>query len=112
MMMRNEVPNANVVDIGFDGLQVGGDVQLPGRPPAFQFWAQLVPLLFHPGDVFPLMMQQERSRLDEALNQQHLLSGGGSFFQHVPHVFPCFVSVPELSLVKQSQPFLEKRRFF
>ena len=111
-MMGDQVPNAHVVCIGFNGGQVGGDVEVPSRKPTLQFWPQLRPLFFDACIVFSLVVQQQGCRLNQALNQQHLFFRSASFLQQVPHVFPCFVSVPEFPLIKQHQPLLEKRLLF
>ena len=111
-MMGDQVPNAHVVCIGFNGGQMGGDVEVPSRQPTLQFWSQLRPLFFDACVVLSLMVQQQGCRLNQALDQQHLFLRSASFLQQVPHVFPSLVGVPEFPLIKQRQPLLEKRFLF
>lgn len=93
-------------------LKMGLDVQAPRMLPASKFGLQLLPLLVHARDVFALMMKQQGRRLDETLNQQNLFLVGMSDFQSIPQGLPSFVGMPELTVVKQRQPFIEQLGLF
>lgn len=112
MVTGHQRPHLVVRYVAANGFQVRFDVQAPSNGPTFQFRPKFVPLLRHARNVSPLVVEEQGSGLNQALNQQHLFDWGFPSFEKVPQRFPRFVSMPKLSVIEQVQALLEKSRLF
>ena len=101
MVAGRQVPCSVVLCIGLDDGEVRGDVEPPRNGPPQKFRLQFRPLLSNSPDVSALVMEEQGRGLDESLDEQDLIFGGGSSLEVVPQVFPCLMCVPEFGLVKQ-----------
>ena len=112
MVAGREVPHRVVFSIRLDDSEVSGDVEPPRNAPPLKFGLQFRPLLLNSADVSALVMEEQGRGLDETLDEQDLIFGGGSSLEVVPQVLPRLVGVPEFCLVKQSGSRFQQRPFF